>query len=127
MLSNCLEGHKIEHAKGYNIVSDGIALGSIQVPGNGVPLVLMADRQPTGGYPKIATVIRADLPGLAQLRAGARLQFSRTDVTAAAAALAEAVRNIASVPNRLRTMRRHLQSGALLDVNLVSGVISATD
>ena len=51
-------------AKGSNIVSDGIAPGSIQVPGNGLPIVLLADRQTTGGYPKIATVISADLPAL---------------------------------------------------------------
>ena len=50
-----LEGPQLEHSsKGYNIVSDGIAPGSIQVPGNGLPIVLLADRQTTGGYPKIA-------------------------------------------------------------------------
>ena len=60
-----LEGPALEHsAKGYNIVSDGIAHGSIQVPGNGLPIILLADRQTTGGYPKIATVISADLPAL---------------------------------------------------------------
>ena len=58
-----LEGPPLEHsAKGYNIVSDGIAHGSIQVPGNGLPIILLADRQTTGGYPKIATVISADIP-----------------------------------------------------------------
>ena len=57
-----LEGPQFKHSgKGYNIVSDGIAFGSIQVPGSGQAVVLLADRQPTGGYPKIATVIRADV------------------------------------------------------------------
>ena len=66
-----LDGPPLEHAKGYNIVSDGIAPGSIQVPGNGLPIVLLADRQTTGGYPKIATVISADLPALGRLTPGA--------------------------------------------------------
>jgi biotin-dependent carboxylase-like uncharacterized protein len=57
-----LSGPKVEHARGFDIVSDGIALGSIQISGSGQPIVLLADRQTTGGYPKIATVISADLP-----------------------------------------------------------------
>src|SRR3546814_1928696 len=48
-----LAGPAIGHAKGFNIISDGIAQGSIQVPGAGEPILLMADRQSTGGYPKI--------------------------------------------------------------------------
>ena len=61
---------EIEHsAKGYNIVSDGIPTGAMQVPGNGLPLILLADRQTTGGYPKIATVISWDLPRLVQMPA----------------------------------------------------------
>ena len=56
-----LEGPKVVHSGGHNIVSDGAVHGSIQVPGNGQPIVLMADHGTTGGYPKIATVISADL------------------------------------------------------------------
>ena len=70
-----LDGPRLVHAKGLNIVSDGIAMGAIQVPGSGQPVVLMADRQPTGGYTKIANVIGADLGRLAQLRPGARFRF----------------------------------------------------
>lgn len=70
-----LEGPKLTHEHGFNIVSDGIAMGAIQVPGEGQPIVLMADRQPTGGYPKIATVIGADLGRLAQARPGQKLRF----------------------------------------------------
>jgi allophanate hydrolase subunit 2 len=54
-----LEGPLLQHLKGHDIVSDGVAFGAIQTPGDGAPLVLMADRQPTGGYPKIANVIGA--------------------------------------------------------------------
>jgi hypothetical protein len=59
-----LAGPLLEHKGDYNIVSDGTVAGSIQVPGSKLPIVLMADAQTTGGYPKIATVISADLPVL---------------------------------------------------------------
>jgi biotin-dependent carboxylase-like uncharacterized protein len=70
-----LSGPPIEHAAGYNIVSDGIVTGSVQVPGSREPLVLMADRQTTGGYPKIATVITADIGIAGQLGAGDTIAF----------------------------------------------------
>jgi biotin-dependent carboxylase-like uncharacterized protein len=65
-----LAGPAIPHEKGFNIVSDGLVAGSIQVPGSGVPIVMMADHQTTGGYPKIATVVSVDLGRLAQRRPG---------------------------------------------------------
>jgi KipI family sensor histidine kinase inhibitor len=70
-----LEGPPIEHAGAADIISDWIPLGGIQVPGNGKPIILLADRQTTGGYTKIATVIGPDIPKLAQLRPGDRVQF----------------------------------------------------
>ncbi|MBV8427170.1 MAG: biotin-dependent carboxyltransferase [Hyphomicrobiales bacterium] len=70
-----LEGPKLAHADGFNIVSDGTVAGSIQVPGNGQPLALLADRGTTGGYPKIATIITADLSRFAQTQAGGRVRF----------------------------------------------------
>ncbi|HUP95875.1 MAG TPA: biotin-dependent carboxyltransferase family protein [Burkholderiales bacterium] len=75
-----LEGPTIEHAKGYNIVSDGIVTGSIQVPGSGKPIVLMVDNQSTGGYPKIATVISADIPVVGRRRPGRTVRFAAIDV-----------------------------------------------
>ncbi len=59
--------------RGFDITSDAVAPGSIQMPGNGQPIVLLADRQTTGGYPKIATVISADLPALGRLPVGAKI------------------------------------------------------
>ena len=79
-------GPRSRTRKGYNIVSDGIAPGSIQVPGNGLPIVLLADRQTTGGYPKIATVISADMPALGRLMPGAKVAFKAVDIAAAEAA-----------------------------------------
>ena len=70
-----LEGEPIPRRKG-DLLSEGMVFGSIQVPPDGQPIVMMADRPATGGYPKIATVIRADLPKLAQLRPGeGRVRF----------------------------------------------------
>lgn len=71
-----LEGPPIAHLGDFNIVSDGIANGSIQVPGNGQPIILLADRQTTGGYAKIATVISHDLRKIAQARPGNALRFT---------------------------------------------------
>ena len=70
-----LAGPVIPHLHGFNIVSDGIVAGSVQVPGSGVPIVMMADHQTTGGYPKIATVISPDLRVLAQRRPGETITF----------------------------------------------------
>jgi KipI family sensor histidine kinase inhibitor len=65
-----LEGEALRHAGPSEILSDGMVPGSIQVPPDGRPIVMMADGPTTGGYPKIATVVSADLPLLAQLVPG---------------------------------------------------------
>lgn len=84
-----LDGPPLRHAGGFDIVSDGIALGSIQVPGTGQPVVLLADHQSTGGYPKLGTLARADIPAFAQHRPGEAVHFERCDANAARAALLE--------------------------------------
>jgi CBS domain containing-hemolysin-like protein len=68
-----------------DIVSDGIANGSLQIPGNGQPLLLLADRGTTGGYPKIATVITADLGRAAQTPVGTVIKFQAVPIEAAQA------------------------------------------
>lgn len=75
-----LDGPKLAHAHGHNIVSDGTVDGSIQVSGNGQPIVLMKDRGTTGGYPKIATVITADLGRFAQTRFGRPFRFKAISI-----------------------------------------------
>lgn len=70
-----LDGEKVEASDGVDIISDGIALGSVQIPSSGKPIIMMADRQTTGGYAKIATVISTDIPKLAQAKPGAKLYF----------------------------------------------------
>lgn len=71
-----LSGPVIQHVTDGNILSDGIAPGSVQVPMDGQPIVMMADRQTVGGYTKIATVITVDLPRIAQSKAGDTLRFA---------------------------------------------------
>lgn len=78
-----LEGAQLAHQSGFNIASDGIVRGAIQVPGNGLPIILLADCQTTGGYPKIATVISADLPKLGRMMPGAEFRFQYVSVTEA--------------------------------------------
>jgi len=65
-----LAGEKVSHKDGADIISDGISMGAVQVPSSGIPIIMMADRQTTGGYTKIANVITADLPKLAQAKPG---------------------------------------------------------
>ena len=70
-----LEGPVIDMIQGADIISDGIVEGSVQVSASGLPMVMMADHQTTGGYAKIATVISTDIPALAQLRPGEWVTF----------------------------------------------------
>jgi len=70
-----LEGPRLVHAGSPDIISDATPLGVLQVPASGQPILLMADRQTTGGYPKIATVITADLPIAGQLAPGDTISF----------------------------------------------------
>ncbi|AGT08540.1 5-oxoprolinase subunit C family protein [Paracoccus aminophilus] len=70
-----LIGPDLPAAHGHDIVSDATVPGSIQVPPSGQPMVLMAESQTTGGYPKIATVIQSDLPRLAQMAIGTRFRI----------------------------------------------------
>lgn len=81
-----LEGPAITHREGPDIISDGIAMGSIQVPGNGKPIVMLADRQTTGGYAKIATVITPDLWKMAQAKPGDTISFAGVTLAEAHAA-----------------------------------------
>ena len=74
-----LSGEKIEYKNTVDIISDGIVFGSIQIPRTGNPIIMLADRQTTGGYAKIATVISVDLPLLAQARPGTKVHFELID------------------------------------------------
>jgi len=118
-----LEGPRLTHARGYNIVSDGIAMGAIQVPGDGRPIVLMADRQSTGGYPKIATIIGPDLGRLAQARLGATFRFEAVSIAQAVAARREEAAALARGIVTEPLVRAHFTSEFLLGLNLIDGVV----
>lgn len=70
-----LAGTAVQTAAGSDIISDGIVEGSVQIASDGMPIVMLADHQTTGGYAKIATVIPTDTAVLAQLRPGSKVSF----------------------------------------------------
>jgi biotin-dependent carboxylase-like uncharacterized protein len=120
-----LTGPTLAHAKGFNIVSDGIVDGHIQVPGNGQPIVLMRDRQTAGGYPKIATIISADLARFGQLRPGSGVRFRAVQRHEAVAAARRLKEWMAALPDALEPLRFALTTEHLLSRNLVGGVVDA--
>jgi antagonist of KipI len=72
-----LEGSPLTLEKRHEIISEAVSFGTIQVPADGMPIVLMADRQTTGGYPKIAQIATVDLPAVAQAKPGDPLSFQK--------------------------------------------------
>jgi len=124
------EGPTIEHAVavakgGADIISDGIGPGAIQVPGAGLPIVLLADRQTVGGYPKIATVASVDLPRLGRLLPGQTVRFAAVTVEEAEklrrdqeARLARAIADfqVARPPGGIDLAR-------LYEENLIDGIV----
>ncbi|TDU00632.1 biotin-dependent carboxylase-like uncharacterized protein [Azorhizobium sp. AG788] len=120
-----LDGTPLTHAGGFNIVSDGIAHGAIQVPGEGFPVVLMGDRQPTGGYPKIANVIGADLGRIAQLRPGATFRFAAVTAEEAIAARRAEAAALTDGWTLTPLVRTHLTSEFLFGCRLIDGWVDA--
>ena len=101
-----LEGPVIKHLHGHNIVSDGTVNGSIQVPGNGQPIVLMSDRGTSGGYPKIATVITADFGRFAQMPAGTAFRFKVVSIEEAQAEARKFAELLRTLPDRISLDRK---------------------
>lgn len=75
-----LEGSYVAHKDGADIISDGIPLGAIQVPAHGKPIVMLADRQTTGGYAKIATIVSVDIPDFVQCREDTVIRFAKVSM-----------------------------------------------
>jgi biotin-dependent carboxylase-like uncharacterized protein len=122
-----LEGAPVR-ARVAAMTSDAVVRGSIQIPGDGLPIVLLAECQTTGGYPKIGSVISADLPALGRLGVGARIRFERVSLTEAEAARREQSAFIERLPSRLRVAPPLPPSdlpARLGEANLVSGVVDA--
>ncbi len=116
----------LSHTKGFNLVSDAIAPGSVQIPGDGQPIVLMADRQTTGGYPKIATVVSADLSAMGRLVIGAKIRFESVSVEKAHTLR----RRMLEISESLEDHVGPIQSSTtpvLLAHNLISGVVDGSE
>jgi biotin-dependent carboxylase-like uncharacterized protein len=124
-----LEGPVLAHTRGYNIVSDGIVSGSIQVPGSGQPIVLMRDYQTIGGYPKIATVISPDISRLGRRSPGAKVRFAKVSRDEAEAIYRDEEAAIAERIKALRAARDEasLNVEALYDENLIGGIVNARE
>jgi 5-oxoprolinase (ATP-hydrolysing) subunit C len=123
-----LEGPVIRHLDGHNIVSDGTVDGSIQVPGNGAPIVLMRDRGTSGGYPKIATVISADFGRFAQTPAGSGFQFKAISMAQAQLAAKDFVKLLRGLPERVSAIENlDLNIEALQHANVAGSAVSAID
>jgi allophanate hydrolase len=124
-----LEGPVLAHTRGYNIVSDGIISGSIQVPGSGQPIVLMRDYQTIGGYPKIATVISPDISRLGRRSPGAKVRFAKVTREKAEAVYREEEAAIVARIADLREPREQasLNIEALYGENLIGGIINARE
>lgn len=124
------EGPVIAHATsvqkgGADIISDGIGPGAIQVPGAGLPIVLLADRQTVGGYPKIATVASVDLPRLGRLLPGHAVRFAPVTVEEAEALRRDQEARLQRAIAGFVTARPHggIDLVRLYEENLIDGVV----
>lgn len=123
-----LEGPRLAHLGSANIISDGIAYGSVQIPGNGQPLLLLADRGTTGGYPKIATISSVDLGRLAQIPVGSLLRFTAISISEAQALARAEATLVAGLSRQVRDIGDGgLSAEFLLGVNLAGHATDAFD
>ncbi|MCD6503099.1 MAG: biotin-dependent carboxyltransferase family protein [Euryarchaeota archaeon] len=110
-----LKGPKIEHSKrGPDIITDVVPLGTVQVPGNGQPIIMLADRQTTGGYARIGVVITADIPKVAQLRPGGKIRFKEVTIE-------KAYEELMKIENRLELIKKLLYGKLIYIRTSVSG------
>lgn len=102
-----LTGARLTRTRPIEILSEPTCLGTVQVPNDGTPIALMADHQTTGGYPKIAEIATADIPGLAQLAPGGSLQFVPCSLEEAEIARETACRRVEQVIQAIEWMYAH--------------------
>lgn len=101
-----LEGPEIKPVDNkYDIITDGLIPGSVQIPGNGKPIIMMKDAQTTGGYVKIANVISVDLPKLAQLKPKDKLRFEKVSLDRAHKLLKDFSKIISQIKEELVSYR----------------------
>ena len=123
------EGPVLDHldAEHRDIVSDATLPGSVQIPGSGQPIVLLADSQTIGGYPKIATVVSVDLQQLALYRPGKKVQFTLVNadeaINIARASHQHLLRHLNSITP---ISEAQIDNDALFSENLIDGVVNAS-
>ncbi|SEA68344.1 biotin-dependent carboxyltransferase family protein [Rubrimonas cliftonensis] len=126
-----LQGPRLRHSdKGADMISEGLAIGAVQVPGAGQPIVLGVDSHTIGGYPKIAVVVTADIPRLGRLTPGRTVRFAAVTLAEAAAARRAAAADLARAIAAIRPVAggaAPVDLAALASANLVSGVVSARE
>jgi KipI family sensor histidine kinase inhibitor len=113
-----LADHPLRHSGPAEIVSDGVVLGSIQVPPHGNPIVMLADRPSVGGYPKMATVISADVRLVAQCRPGMRLRFRQVSVAEARQALRQEAGDGRLPVRRVRQLLAAMRRGGIREAEI---------
>jgi antagonist of KipI len=101
-----LSGATIKPRRAIEMISEAVAFGTVQVPPDGNPIILMADRQTTGGYPKIAQVAAVDLPRLAQTRPLESLKFELVTLAEAQRAYLDRERELALIRESIDLKRR---------------------
>ncbi len=123
-----LEGGAFKAGAQLTGLSAAVSLGDVQVPGDGAPLVLLADRQPTGGYPRIATIITADLPAFAQIPSAAPFRFKLVGREAALTALKAWRAEVKALADLVRPLVRDPRTiPDLLSYNLIDGMVSVEE
>ena len=119
-----LQGPALERAIEDELPSQGTASGALQVPSDGQPILLLADRQTTGGYPCIATVIGADIAAAGRLAAGMSIRFEEVTREEALRLLKAQRGLLKSLPAALKPVAGAFSAGRLLSANLISGITS---
>lgn len=114
-----LEGAFIAQKDKVDMISDGIAYGSVQVPSHGKPIILLSDRQTTGGYPKIATVASVDIPKLVQRKTDHKISFTAISVQEAQRLYLEEEKAYEKMRNEI-----HVPCKEVLDCRLVAKRVS---
>ena len=100
-----LDGPVIEYQSKADIISDGIPFGGIQIPNGGKPIIMLSDRQTTGGYAKIATVISADIPLFVQRKMGDKIRFKEVSIEQAQEIYAEEAKNLEELQKKLLRLK----------------------
>lgn len=124
---NCSDNNVFAANSGLSGISDAVIAGDIQIGGDGMATVLLADRQPTGGYPRIATVIAADLDNVAQLPILSEFRFQSVSLQTAVEELISYRQQLDNLPACVEPLIRDPRTlGDLLNYNLISGVTDGT-